>query len=139
MVVEENKETIRRYIEEILNNLDYSHADEILAEEFFGEGGKIQGIEAHKKNFEAQRERIPDIQNQLVDLIAEGNKVVAVSMVSATDTDGILGNQPTGKPYSVKVIVIYTLKNGKIIKGEPLVDYLGGCRQLGVTPVINPS
>lgn len=138
MGIEENKATVRRYIKEILNDLDYSHADELLHEDFFGDQGKIKGIEAHEKNFKSQREKIPDIANNLVDMIGEGDRVVAISMLTATDTAGYMGNPPTGKPIECKVIVVYTLKDGKIVKGEPLSDLMGICRQLGITPVINP-
>ncbi len=30
MSVEENKKTLRRYVDELMNNLDYSKADEII-------------------------------------------------------------------------------------------------------------
>jgi C-1 hydroxylase len=137
MGIEENKNTVKRYIEEILNDLDYLRAGELLSDDFFGESGLIKGIESHKKNFEEQRKGIPDIHNRLQEMVAEGDKVVAISSVSDTDTAGMLGNAPTNKPFDIKVIVVYTLKNGKIVKGEPLTDILGGCQQLGITPVIN--
>jgi len=133
MGIEENKETVRRYIKEILNDLDYTHAEELMHEDFFGDQGKIKGIEAHEKNFKAQREHIPDGANHLQEMIAEGDKVVAISMLTSTDTAGYYGNPPTGKPVECKVMVVYTLKDGKIVKGEPLSDRMGICRQLGLT------
>ena len=63
MGIEENKNTVKRYIEEILNDLDYLRAGELLSDDFFGESGLIKGIESHKKNFEEQRKGIPDIHN----------------------------------------------------------------------------
>jgi len=135
MGVEENKAIVRRYIKEILNDLDYSHADELLHENFFGEEGKIKGIEAHENNFKAQRKRIPDGANHLQEMIAEGDKVVAISMLTYTDTAGVAGHPPTNKPAHMKVIVVYTLKDGKIVKGEPLLDSVGAARSVGHTSV----
>jgi phage regulator Rha-like protein len=63
MGIEENKNTVKRYIEEILNDLDYSRAGELLSDDFFGESGLIKGIKSNKKNFEEQRKGIPDIHN----------------------------------------------------------------------------
>ena len=40
MGIEENKEVVRRYIKEIMNELDYSHTDEIMHDDFFGDKGK---------------------------------------------------------------------------------------------------
>ena len=133
MGIEENKETVRRYIKEIMNDQDYSRAQELMHEDFFGQGGAITSIEEHEKMFKAQREAIPDMANHLQEMIAEGDKVVAISMLTSTDTTGRYGNPPTNKPLNVKVIVIYTLKDGKITKGEPLTDVIGAARQLGLT------
>ena len=134
MGIEENKEVVRQYIEEVLNNLDYTHAEELMHEEFFGEGGKIQGIEAHKKNFTAQREKLPDIRNDLLEMIAEGDKVVAVSVVSGTDVGGYFGSLPTNKKMEGKVIAIYTLKDGKIAKGDITYNLLTTYQQIGILP-----
>ena len=114
-----------------MSNGDYTHAEDLMHKKFFGDQGKIKGIEAHKERFNAQRERIPDGANHLQEMIAEGDKVVAISMLTWTDTAGIGGHPPTNKPVNQKVIVVYTLKDGKIVKGEPLSDSVGGARSVG--------
>ena len=134
MGIEENKETVRRYIKEILNDLDYSHVDELAHADFFGMGGTIKTIEEHEKHFKAQREKIPDGENRLVEMIAEGDKVVAISMLSGTDVGGYFNRPPTNKKLNVKVIAVYTLKDGKIAKGEILSDSLTLYQQLGFYP-----
>jgi predicted ester cyclase len=135
MGIEENKETVRRYIKEILNDLDYTHFSELAHDDFFGMGGTIKNVEEHEKFFKAQRERIPDGANQLQEMIAEGDKVVAISLLTYTDTAGVAGHPPTNKPANMKVIVVYTLKDGKIVKGEPLMDSVGAARSVGHTTV----
>ena len=135
MGIEENKATVRRYIKEIMNDQDYSQAKELMHEDFFGHGGAITSVEDHEKLFKAQREAIPDMANHLQEMIAEGDKVVAISMLTYTDTAGIAGHPPTGKPVNQKVIVVYTLKDGKIVKGEPLSDSVGGARSVGHTTI----
>jgi predicted ester cyclase len=132
--LEENKETVRRYIEEILNNLDYTHAEELAHKDFFGLGGTITSIEEHKKYFTDQREKIPNICNELKEMIAEGDKVVAISIVSGTDTGGYYSHPPSNKYLENKVIAVYTLKEGRITKGEILYDGLKLYQQLGFYP-----
>jgi predicted ester cyclase len=134
MGIVENKETVRRYIKEILNDLDYSNVDELADKNFFGMGGTISSIEDHEKFFKAQREKIPDIRNNLMEMIAEEDKVVAISMVSGTDVGGYLSPKPTNKKFDCKVIAVYTLKEGKIVKGEILTDALTAYQQLGFYP-----
>ncbi|OGN89677.1 MAG: hypothetical protein A2158_04400 [Chloroflexi bacterium RBG_13_46_14] len=134
MGIEENKATVKRYIKEIMNDLNYSHSDELAHQGFFGMGGKITSMEEHEKLFRSQREKIPDLENRLVEMIAEGDKVVAISMVSGTDVGGYFSNPPTNKKINVKVIAVYTLTDGKIAKGEILSDLLTGYQQLGFYP-----
>ena len=135
MGLEENKAVVKQYIQEIMSNGDYTHAEELLDENFFGDQGTIKGIEAHKERFKAQGAAIPDGANNLQEMIAEGDKVVAISMLTWTDTAGIGGHPPTNKPAKQKVIVVYTLKDGKIVNGEPLGDSIGGARSVGHTSV----
>ena len=134
MGIEENKKTVRRYIEEILNNLDYSHANELADKNFFGMGGTISSIEDHEKYFRNQREQAPDIRNKLEEMIAEGDKVLAISTVSWTDTGGYAGHPPTNRKIAVKVLAIYTLNDGMIVKGDINYDNLGLFQQLGFYP-----
>ena len=50
MGVEENKVIMQRYFDELMNNRDYSKADEILHPEYTGSaGGGLQGVEGHKQ------------------------------------------------------------------------------------------
>lgn len=134
MGIEENKETVRRYIEEILNNLDYSHFSELVQDDFFGMGGTIKSVKEHEEYFKKQRELIPDGKNTLEEMIAEGDKVLAISTVSCTDTGGYAGHPPTNRKIAVKVLAIYTFKDGKIAKGDIHYDNLGLFQQLGFYP-----
>ena len=92
-----------------MNNLDYTRAEDLAQPDFFGLGGTITNIEGHKKYFTDQREKLPDTRNNLLEMIAEGNKVVAISMVSGTDVGGYLTPKPTNKNI-----------NARICKGEKL-------------------
>jgi len=139
MGIEENKEVVRKYLTEILGKLDYTHAEDLMHEDFFGEEGRIQGIEGHKKNFTAQRKKIPDARIEILDLIAEGDKVVSVSLQTGTDTGGFLSPTPTNNRMELKVIAIYTVKDGKIAHGDVTYDGLELYQQLGFYPPMPES
>ena len=134
MGIEENKATVRRYIEEILNNLDYTHAKELMHEDFFGQGRNINSVEEHEAFFKKQRQQVPDMRNSLREMIAEGDKVATISVITATDTSGYAGHPPTNKKLEIKNMAMYTLKDGKIAKGEVLGDSLSMFQQLGFYP-----
>jgi len=134
MGIEENKEVVRRYLTEILGQLDYTHAGELMHEDFYGLGGTLKSLEEHEKYFKAQRAKIPDSRMEIIDLIADGDKVVAVSMLTGTDTGGFLSPEPTNNYMETKVIGIYTVKNGKIAHGDVTYDGLKLYQQLGFYP-----
>ena len=136
MGIQENKETVRKYIEEVLNNGDYTNADVYLHEDFAGRpmARDLKDKVDHKNSFTEARKQFSDMHNDIQELVAEGDTVVAITTWTMTDTNGWLGNKPTNKPFKTKTIVVYSFKDGKIIKGVALSDRLGACIQLGVTP-----
>ena len=134
MGVEENKEVVRRYLTEILANLDYSHAEDLMHEDFYGMGGEITSLEEHENYFKSQRKKIPDARIEVVELIAEGDKVVSVTQQTGTDTGGFLSPTPTNKRIELKVIAIYTVRNGKIAYGDVTYDGLKLFQQVGFYP-----
>ena len=134
MGVEENKKVVRRYIDAVFNNPDYISAKDLIHEDFFGESGKTQGIEANVKNLLAQGEKTTDVRYDLLELIAEEDKVVAVSMVSGTDVGGYFSDPPTNKKYEAKVTAVYTVKDGKIANGDIVFNFLPIYQQIGVLP-----
>jgi predicted ester cyclase len=133
MGIKENKETVRRYIEEVLAG-DYSHATELMHEEFIGQNKNIHSIEEHEAFFKKRRELAPDLKNNLKEMIAEGDKVVTISVITVTDSSGYAGHPPTNKKLEIKNMAVYTLKDGKIAKGEVLSDSLNMFQQLGFYP-----
>ena len=136
MGIEENKEKVKKYIEEVLNNGDYTNVDEYPHKDFAGRptARKLEDKADHKESFSEARKQIPDMHNNIQELVAEGDTVVAITSWTMTDTNGWFGNKPTNKPFETKTIVVYSFKDGKIIKGIALSDRLGVCKQLGITP-----
>jgi len=76
----------------------------------------------------------PDYRFELLDLIAEGDRVVARMPFSGTQTGPVLDLPPTGRPVRVSEIVIFRLAGGKIVEAWELYDELGLRQQLGTLP-----
>jgi predicted ester cyclase len=123
MNIQENKELVRRYNEEIWNGHDLEKAREYLGGDHFDES-----IE-HVRQFLAA---FPDVQVTIEDLIAEGDKVVARLRASATNKGPFAGRPPTGKKVEFRSFRIYQLSGGKIIDTWAMQDRLGLMEQLGL-------
>ena len=71
---------------------------------------------------------------EIVELIAEGDKVVGRCTCSATHLGEWLGHPPTGRRFErVDEITIFGLREGRIVHAWSLEDTLARLEQLGLT------
>ena len=120
MGIEENKELVRRYNDEIWNKHDLENFDDF-----------VSGAESadHVRQFLAA---FPDVQLIIKDLIAEGDKVVARLHATATNTGPFAGLPPSGNKVDIHSIRIYRIADNKIVETWAMQDRLGLMEQLGL-------
>ncbi len=123
MTIQENKELIRRVIEEIWNGHDLEKARAYLG------GDQIDESIEHVRQFLTA---FPDAQVTIEDLIADGDKVVARLLISGTNTGPFAGQPPSGKQVQFRSFRIYQIAGGKIIDTWAMQDRLGLMEQLGL-------
>lgn len=127
MSVQENKELIRKYTEEVYNQQDLDRALDFV-------GGELaeQGIDHLEQFFTA----FPDSQTTILDLFGEGDRVVARLLVSGTHKGPFAGQPATGKEIEFISIRIYRFEDGKIVESWAMQDRMGLMEQLGFIKVI---
>jgi predicted ester cyclase len=124
-VSESNKATVRRLIAEVLNGGRLDVIDELYTPELAP--GARRWIAPFRASF-------PDVHMAVVDLIAEGDKVVGRFRCSATHLGEWLGHAPTGRRFErVDEVSIFRLRHGRIVHAWSLEDSLSRLRQLGLT------
>ncbi|HKD97523.1 MAG TPA: ester cyclase [Micromonosporaceae bacterium] len=74
----------------------------------------------------------PDWRFQLLDVIAEGDRVVAHMPYSGSHRGAVLGVDATGRSCTVDEIVIFRVADGKIAEAWEVYDEAGMWRQLGL-------
>ncbi len=75
----------------------------------------------------------PDFQMEIVDLIAEGDKVVAHFRCSGTHSGEWLGAAATGRRFTdVDEVYIFRVRDGKLVSAFGVEDNLDRLRQLGL-------
>ncbi|MDF2740333.1 MAG: hypothetical protein K0S88_1701 [Actinomycetia bacterium] len=123
-MIEHNKAVIQRLIEEVLNGGQLEVIDELYAPELAG---------AARRWITPFRTSFPDVHMEVVDLIAEGDKVVGRFTCSATHLGAWLGHAPTGRRFErIDEVSIFRLRDGRIIQAWSLEDSLGRLQQLGL-------
>ena len=134
---EANKEIIRQYFKAIDEEGKTANAEilnDFLSEDFI-EHDPAPGIpptrDGWKQLFTMFAESTPGY-HVINDLIAEDDKVVAHITAYGKHVGTIFGIPATNKEFSMKGIVIWRLKNGKIIEHWAQNDMVGMMIQLGV-------
>jgi predicted ester cyclase len=123
-VSERNKATVRRLIAEVFNAGRLDVIDELYAAELAA--GARRWIAPFRASF-------PDVHMEVVELIAEGDKVVGRFRCSATHLGEWLGHAPTGRRFErVDEVSIFRFRDGRIVHAWSLEDSLSRLRQLGL-------
>jgi predicted ester cyclase len=119
------KAVVRRLITEVLNGGHLEVVDELYAPELAG---------AARRWITPFRASFPDVHMEIVELIAEGDKVVGRFACSATHLGEWLGHAPTGRRFErVDEVTIFRLREGRIVHTWSLEYTLSRLRQLGLT------
>ena len=136
---QDNEATVRELIERVLNEGDIGFAEKILSESYV-EGNPMPGGTADKAGaiamFTMMRKQTPDMHIDVEDVIAAGNKVAVRSTMTGTDTEGFMpGMAPTGKPFSMGAIDVFTFDDGGMnTEHYGVYDISGAMLQLGLMP-----
>ena len=118
-----NKRLVHRLIE-IVNDRDFESIDEVATGQIATDARRWVG---------PFRDSFPDFQMELLDVIAEGDKVVGYFKCSGTHEGEWRGHAPTGRRFeSVDEVYIFRVENGKLASALAVVeDNLTRLTQLG--------
>jgi predicted ester cyclase len=120
-----NKQLVRRLVDDV-NRRDPSLLDEVA------DGAMARRAAAWIDPF---RGAFPDFRMEIVELIAEGDKVVAHFRCSGTHEGEWLGQPPTGRRFEdVDEIYIFEVRDGRLVDAVAVEDNLTRLRQLGLLP-----
>ncbi len=140
MSAEENKQKVRRLMEEAFGEGKTEMLDEVLHSEFVcydpnSESGEIRGAQTMKGEIEYFRQAVPDLTYTVEDQVAEGDKVVTRYRASGTHQGEFFGVEGTGNRIEMSGIQIDCFdESGRMVEEWPEYDLLGAMRQVGAVP-----
>jgi steroid delta-isomerase-like uncharacterized protein len=139
--LERNKAVVRAFNDE-MNQGDIPAALSHFADEVDNHGRKVPKKILEIILTDIQR-TFPDAKSEIIEMVAEGDAVVARSKVSGTHkgtgqfpvNGGLLvGVPPTGKRYEIQHIHWFKFADGKIVAHHANRDDIGMMQQLGLLP-----
>src|SRR5579864_5329979 len=130
----DNKALVQQFFEQVINLRNLAALDQFVSPNAVNHTvpaglpqGPSQFLSLHLTAF-------PDVQATVEDLLADGDKVVALVSYRGTHQGAFRVIAPTGKPITVMGINIFRIVNGKMVEHWGLADRLGALQQLGVVP-----
>jgi predicted ester cyclase len=134
VTTEDNKALVRRFYAE-LDNLNPAVLDELVAADFVNHSPPPfpvpPGREGLKQAFELFQQATPG-SHEILDQVAEGDKVVTRLRAVGTHVADLPGVPRTGNELDVTATVIHRIEDGKIVEKWSDRDELSLLQQLGV-------
>ena len=142
---EENKALVRRWFEEVWNKGRAEAIEEMFDEEGVAHGlaseggGQLRGPNEFRPFFERFHGAFPDISVEVVDTVAEGDKVAARCAVRGRHQSDALGFAATQQPVDFEGICIVRIRDGKIVEAWNQFDFMRMFEQLGALRLQPPE
>jgi steroid delta-isomerase-like uncharacterized protein len=136
---EENKQVVRRFVEECWNQGSLNKVSELLADQVrFHDPvfpNMSPGIQNIKNHIETTRKAFPDLRFTINDTIAERDEVVVHWTAHGTHKGQFLGMQPTNRKATIDGTSIYRLEGSKITEAHANWNLATMMAQLGIIEV----
>ena len=130
---QKNKDIIRRYYDDLWNPWNLEAAKDSISPEMEFQGSlgiTVRGITGFLGYMSTVRSAFPDFHNQVEDLVAEGDIVVARLSYTGTHLGEMFGLAPTGRKITYPGIAVFRIWGDKIVEGWVMGDRWGLFQQL---------
>jgi predicted ester cyclase len=119
---EEDKALVRLLVETVINGGKLDLVEELFAPEL---------AEPVRQAFTSFRAAFPDWREEIVDMVAEGDKIAVRLRCSGTLQGEFMGAKPNGRRQEVDEVFFLRVRDGRIVEYWGLEDNLARLRQLG--------
>jgi predicted ester cyclase len=132
-----NKAIVRRFLQNVFNRQDPAAAADTCHREFAWHGGSLgesRGLGPFQEVLSALFFAFPDLQVEVLDAIAEGDRVVVRYALSGTHRGEFRGIEPTGRRIMGGGTSTYRMEDSRIVEEWWQPDLLALLRQMDAVP-----
>jgi steroid delta-isomerase-like uncharacterized protein len=132
-----NEETMRRLVDEVINNKCLAVIDEIIHPEYVYRtpGQELTGRQALRDLFTDYQAALPDLHVKIDDLVCTDKQAVLLFTLTGTQEYEFMGIPATGKQVNINGMTCSRFENGQIIEEWELLDQLALFQQLDLVSV----
>lgn len=124
-----NKDLVRRFYAEAINERDLDAVNRLLAVDFVHDG-EVRGRIGQRAAVEAFLDAFADLRHEILLLLAEDDLVAAHQRWSGTHTGPFAGMEATGREVSFTSTAVLRIADGFIAEAWDQVDVAGLMAQL---------
>jgi predicted ester cyclase len=137
----ETNEAIALWLVEVFNSRRLNLLEDVLHPEFRGHGISAlppdpprSGHAARRRLYEMFYQAIPDARAEVLEAVAEGDKIVLVDRFGGTRRGEFFGRPGTGDRIEWMAIHKRTIRDSKALEAAVMTDALAIMQQLGLVP-----
>jgi predicted ester cyclase len=130
-------DVVRRFVHEYQTGADERAFAELLHPDVVDHSrppGVAPGATGVRQQFDGFRAAFSGFRAEILDQIADGDKVVTRKVFTGTHSGPFQGIPPTGRDVEIHVIDIVRVADGRIVEHWNCVDRLGLLAQLDAVP-----
>jgi predicted ester cyclase len=128
-----NKALVRRFFEEALGGGDLDLIDALVAPDAVMHNPLILDAPSSVRgSVEMVRRAFPDLRVEVLDLIAEGDRVAAFLRLSGTNTGAYRRGGATNRQASMRAFFIWRIADGRLVESWGTADRFDFLQQLGI-------
>jgi predicted ester cyclase len=132
--LEENKELIKSFVEEVFNKHNLTAIDKYHATNLTNGSGKT--VESFKQSLTALFSGFPDLHVNIEHILAENNFVLVFLNFTGTHKADFQGMPSTNNRMTIRSADLYRIENGMIIEHWDVVDSLDLLKQTGAIALL---
>jgi predicted ester cyclase len=133
-----NKELVRRLVEEGFNRGRLDVVDELVSPDVVTHNPIIldapTGPDSVRGGIAMIREAFPDLEVEILDLIAEDDRVAVFLRMSGTNAGDYRRGGATGKRGTMRAFFIWRVAGGRLVESWGVADRFDFLQQLGIVP-----
>jgi steroid delta-isomerase-like uncharacterized protein len=128
-----NKALVRQYFEQVVNTHNPNALDGLVSPDYkrYPSATATLNLEAAKQRLAGLFAAFPDVHVTEENIIAEGDYVAIRLTDRGTHQGTFSGIPPTGKSFTISIIEIYRIENGKIVEHWGGPDTFSLLQQIG--------
>lgn len=132
-----NKAVVQRLLNDVVNRRDPEAAADTCAADFRWHGaalGEVRGLDAYQRVWGSFLHAFPDLQIEILDMIAENDRVVVRARLAGTHLRGFQGVEPTSRRIEGSVTSTYRCEKGRIVEEWWQSDLPALLQEIDATP-----